>query len=386
MSAAPLPLELDELRVSPDLGGFRRIYGDPVTGSLVFEDPVSGRVLLSALGGWQPSPGWTLVGPGEDSADLAAALQNLAAEPAPALGPSSVVMLPGLSDLPARVAPGQRVLASAVAAHVVSARLGAGAPSVRVEGNAGAPASFVLRGALLGNSDPAQSALQVVGDGLESARATLAGCSTLDGLVPDVAPLVAVQSGYLSVSGCNLSGKVVLGASNSEVHVSGSDLVGDVRVTGKSQLDLAYSRVGGLLTVSGTATIVGSRLGSLRAASGAQVVVDGSVVGGLILEAGAQVTTYRSRVGDVAGDPTSTFNPDGQAGTEAFNSESFAVVSFSPPRAAADYVVVLTPLDRPLGDQVPWVSDRSEAGFMIQFPSAQTLGVSWTLTQTDKGG
>lgn len=381
MSDAPLPFELDELQVAPGLAGQRRIYGDPATGSLVFEDPVLGRLPLSALGGVRPGPTYSIVGQGGDAVDLAGGFVILTDKPYPSAGPQSLLLLPGVSSVPARVVPGQRVAVSTVGTHVVQAKFGSGLPTVQVNGTALLPTSVSFDGVLFG-ADPDVPVIALLGEGGRTSRLRLRRCEGLESAPPvRVALLVAIE-GSVELDSCSLSGPAVVDARSSALVVRDTLLRGNVSAVGPgASLLLERSRLDGTLSVQGNVQVFGSRVASMYVLRGSVVSLQNSLVEELTLEAGVTVVTSESRVGVMRGDPTAVYDTDRTSGVMTFAGDSDKIVEFPNPRLAANYVVNLTVNDRPAGDEVPWVFGPDEKGFTIRFLSAQSLDVSWTLTR-----
>ncbi len=381
MSDDPLPFEADEVQVAPGLSGVRRIYGDPATGSLVFEDPVLGRLPLSALGGVRPGPTYSIVGQGGDAVDLAGGFVLLTDKPYPAAGPQSLILLPGVSEAPARVIPGQRVAVSAVGAHVVRAKPGSGLPTVQVNGTA-IRATFVSFGGVVFGADPDVPVISVGGEGGRTGHLRLVRCETLESAPPGRAAfLVAVQA-TVEVASCSLAGPALIDTRESFVTLRDTQVRGNVSVVGPgSTLLLEGSRVDGTLIVQGNVQVFGSRITSMYVMRGSTVSLCNSVVNGLSLEAGATVTSEGSRVDAVGGDSTAVFDTDRASGVLSFLSEADKRFDFANPRLATNYVVNLTVNDRPAGDEVPWVFGADEKGFTVRFLSTQSLDVAWTLTK-----
>jgi hypothetical protein len=112
-----------------------------------------------------------------------------------------------------------------------------------------------------------------------------------------------------------------------------------------------------------TVTITGSDMGAFSIASTVAVQLSGSSRGAII--AGGTATVEESI----------------QRGTAAFVGDTTKAVAFEAPHPNTNYSITLTTDARPANDEVMWVTSKAVTGFTINFVTAQTLGVSWSVVR-----
>lgn len=348
------PFEVDELRVSPGLEKTRRIFGDPIRG-MVFEDPVAGVVPLSAIGSWRAGPGWALVGPGGYS-EISHAFDSLR-------GGGSVVVLPGRSKLPSTLK-GFVGSMDFVGSHLAQVE-GSKEPFLTLTGSQTLPVRLGVRNAVFGQGS-SDVAVRLQTDLVGSCGVRFESCH--------FSGLSLEGSGQVEIRSSLLGGIVLIG---SEVQMGGSR-ADSATLQGKGEI--ASCKFAGLVEVSGEFSISYSTFSRLVIRSGSKVTLRSCVVGGLEIQAGAQVVWSDLDLSNQTIDPSAQVSPDRLYGEANFYSESFYNVDFG--YVLPDpYMVHFALMDRPSGDEVPWVSKLNERGFQISFLSRQSLSVRWVLSR-----
>lgn len=152
--------------------------------------------------------------------------------------------------------------------------------------------------------------------------------------------------------------------------------------------------LGNLLATPFSATLSGA--GSLRVvgcANASKLLVDGdrtltlvgSQVGELSLLGTTAATLISSQKGLVVSAAGATLAEPIQRGSVAFAASASESVAFVTAQPDSTYSVSLEVGAQSAGEEVPWVSSKTAAGFDITFASAQTLPVDWMVLRVMGG-
>jgi hypothetical protein len=118
------------------------------------------------------------------------------------------------------------------------------------------------------------------------------------------------------------------------------------------------------ITVSGDQTVAvrGSGVGDVNISGSTSLSLSGSQKGSTVISGG-----------------TATMEEETQRGTVAFAAALSVSVTFQTPQPDALYTVGIETDARPTNDEVPWITNKTAAGFDVNFNTNQTLGVTWTV-------
>lgn len=376
------PFRVDSLRISPQLAGERGIAADTGSGELLFSDPVAGQRRLADLVGLRQLPGIITAGPGGQFASVNEAMKAAAGSWDRRSGlPALVAVVPGVVREPL-VVPKEAWISLAALGPVV-VRVDGPDPAILLQGG-NQPTRLELAGLEL-DCAGAASAIDVRGDvggailGMQDCQLRSWGPRTAALHSEGLAQLqlrrsqlyASAGSVALQVSGnAGLDLDSVLLSGGFSASTSGSWFFGNSRVAGPSIGEFTSTdpavfwncRLAGEFLLGGVLDIAQCYIESLAVEKGSQVVVRSSQVNKL--------------------DPTSeaSVDLDSYRGVAEFAGTDVSRVRFPIPRLRSNYHVTLTLLDRPAGDEMPWVSRLDRGGFDVSFLSPQSLLVLWAVS------
>jgi hypothetical protein len=108
--------------------------------------------------------------------------------------------------------------------------------------------------------------------------------------------------------------------------------------------------------------------------------VQGSVLGNLVLNGTVAATLVGSSRGTAVG-ATATLAEPVQEGSVTFAAASSMPVVLSPAHPDTSYQVSFMLLGASSGEEVPWVTAKTAGGFTINFTSAQSLSLEWSVSR-----
>jgi len=85
----------------------------------------------------------------------------------------------------------------------------------------------------------------------------------------------------------------------------------------------------------------------------------------------------------VAANAAAVLDMPKNTGTDALAAATTATVTFDIPFSDTDFQVFLEMPSQPANDETPWISNKAVTGFRINFATAQTMSVGWTVTRFD---
>jgi hypothetical protein len=399
------PLLIDQVSIAPGNAGTRSLQRDAGTGALSFTDSVSGTLLLSQLANLGSVAGVILVGKsgaGAQYTDITSALATIPSN-ASQTNPYVILVMPGVyvedvvldRDGVVLLGVGYVEVASASDAHTLTVQEGPGTTprwasvhnivftntyngkaTVRVIG--AAASNVALNGITFLNCHFQAEAA----GGNRSIWATSCGplffreCRWADNglsmiLLQEVmgfevcsgnlpAFIYRYDTGQDIPAGAYLGGVLqgcIIGLSST------LDPVLDVDLNGAGSLRAANLHVNGNTRVQGDQTVRPSGCfleGDLFVLETSKVHVDRAPSGTVTVAGAAQ------------------YSSEYTTGVETF-SGSTKVVSFGYALGTAAYDVALEMTSQPVNDEAPWVTGKLATGFTINFGTAQTLTVNWSV-------
>lgn len=410
------PLLVDQISVEPGASG-TRLINRAADGSLQLSDPVTGTVTLAQVAGLGSITGVFVVGQSGQYTDIQTAIDAVPSG-ASASNPYLILVMPGVytedvslyRDGVYLVGLGGVTLESAL--ESTPDAVGAGSTLTIEAGGGTIPLNVVVKNLTITNAHQNFAAVRIEGGagstvGTGSIRiedCTLQATSTLSNR-----PLWASSVNNVVWKGGSCEGS----------HGTALALVEEVAsltvdgVSNLTAMQLDYDSGGTLPSVAGSAykilscdalgadstlpTVFSSELvgqGSLRVtgcdsgpdmtfAGDRSFVLSSSRVGDLTLSDTVAVSLYNTPVGTVTSASGTTLRQTPVSGTEAFAAATSVSVTLGTPQPDNSYNVLLTVDAATASTEVPWVSSKTASGFDINFTSAQTLNVTWTLIRTD---
>ena len=402
---AQSPFLIDQLSVAPGEAGTRTVQRDAAAGALSFTDPVAATLLLSQLAGLQNIAGTLIVGKSGAGAQYTTLTTALAAVPITAsrTNPYVILVMPGVYseeivlDVDGVVIFGLGYVEVAASADDNTLTIQAGAGT--------SPKWAQFHNVVFTNGYASKAAVRVIGAAASEValygvtfsncgfEATAAGggrpvwatsCGPLffrNSSMPDnglalclfqevmgfefmATTLPALNYRYDTAqdipAGTYLGAKVQdcwLGVDNTLNPVLDLDLDGGGSLGAFNLHVTGNTRISGDQAVS----MSGEFDGDLSVLETATLALDEAPSGTVTVAAGAK------------------YSPAFLQDTEALAAAATKAVAFGFNLGTADYDVVLELDGHPVNEDTPWVTLKLATGFTINFNSAQTLNVSWTI-------
>jgi len=414
------PLLIDQIQIEPGSGQVLLVYRDAATGSLGFKDAVlTGGILLSQLAGLRNISNVRVVGKAGDGAQyttIQAALDTVPSN-ASATNPYLVLVMPGRYDETVTIVRdgvrliglGQPEIRSALEATPDAA----GADhTVLINAALGTiPRSLLIEGFTLSNAHSTKAAVRVVGTvgslvgdggivlrncslransavGNYSLWATCCNDITADGgawqeannvgllLLQEVSTFQA--TGVAGIGACELRYDTT---EDEPANGGGSYIFNQCpRIAASTSLGIPFTSTcsgGGRIEFNGcsvaTAIFTGDRTLTARS----------TAFGGLTLLNTTVATLTNCAHGATNTNATAVLDESRRMGEAVFAADTVAGVDFALPFSDGSYQVSFEVDSRPVNDETPWVTSKSDTGFTLNFQTAQTLTVTWLATRTD---
>lgn len=372
---------VDSLSISPQMAGAREVSADPKTGELLLADPVAGVWRLADLTGLQKLPGIITAGPGGQYSSVNDALSAAVDAWDSRTGlPAMVAIVPGVVREPIRVP--QQAWVSISAIGEVLLRAGPENPAVLVQGG----------------TRPTRADLYGLDMGCDGGAPTLDLQGGIGGAILGVRDC-RIRSQDIHAAALRVEGLTQLAVRRSELYAPPRSVA--LQVSGNADVSISSSLLSGGFSVSTIgkwllehSTVDGSSLGEFGPSKaavfwgnrmvgeyllGGPIELTGCELDSLAVEKGARMDARRSLLRKVEPNADAALEVDRTHGVADFVNADTARVDFPVPRIRPDYQVSLTLLERPAGDEVPWLSKWDRHGFEVAFFSAQTLRVMWAV-------